>query len=268
MPAPSDRDAAELVGRTPGPPGPAFRRQKQDLAARGRPVRGPPRTAASAPPLLQVCVHGKVCGIAMNAHARHRRQNRWHGAILPGATKPFSEGAALAVAPARQIVFGGSLLYFVVARRRPLGDAAFLQALQEAATAARFEHEFLLFGQLLGGLEALPGNRGSARPDEQAEVAERREISGGDGAPLADLNFGADAGGFDLGALAIQTGQICKLLFVADLLEFELDATPVEGLFEGESEGLHRFTGCICAGTTSRRSEEHTSELQSPCNLV
>jgi hypothetical protein len=53
----------------------------------------------------------------------------------------------------------------VVARRRPLGEAAFLQPLQEAATAARFEHKFLLFGQLLGGLEALPGNRGLARPD-------------------------------------------------------------------------------------------------------
>src|ERR1017187_2950110 len=83
----------------------------------------------------------------------------------PGATKPSSEGAALAVTPARQVVFGGSLLDFVVARRRPLGEAAFLQALQEAAAAARVEHKFLLFGQLLGGLEALAGNRGLARPD-------------------------------------------------------------------------------------------------------
>src|ERR1035438_9519060 len=167
-----------------------------------------------------------------------------------------SEGAALAVAPARQVIFGGNLLCFVVARRRPLGEAAFLQPLQEAASAARFEHEFLLFGQLLGGLEALTGNRRLARPDVQPEVAERREIAGRDGAPLADLNLGADAGGFHFGALAVQTGQLSNLLFVPNLLEFELDAAPVEGLFEGESEGLHRFTACTCAcaGTTSRRA--------------
>src|ERR1035441_1775868 len=85
-------------------------------------------------------------------------------------------------------------------------------------------------------------------------VAERREIAGGDGAPLADLNLGADPGGFDFGALAIQTGQLSNLLFVADLLEFELDTAPVEGLFQGESEGLHRFTACTCAGTASRRA--------------
>src|ERR1035438_5461191 len=166
----------------------------------------------------------------------------------------FSAGAALAVAPARQIVFGGSLLHFVVARRRPLGEAAFLQALQKAAAAARFEHEFLLFGQLLGGLEALPGNRRLAHPDVQPEVAERREIAGGDGAPLADLNLGADAGGFHFRALAVQTGQFSNLLFVPDLLQLELDSAPVEGLFEGKSEGLHRFTACTCAGTTSRRA--------------
>src|ERR1017187_10271320 len=172
------------------------------------------------------------------------------------ASRPFSKGAAWAVAPARQIVFGGSLLHFVIARRCPLGEAAFLQALQEAAAAARFQHEFLLFGQFLGGLEALAGNRGLARPDVQAEVAQRCEIAGGDGAPLADLNLGADAGGFDFGALAVQAGQLSNLLFIADLLEFELDAAPVEGLFEGESEGLHRLTACACtcAGTTSRRA--------------
>src|ERR1035441_4191053 len=87
-------------------------------------------------------------------------------------------------------------------------------------------------------------------------VAERREIAGGDGAPLADLNLGADAGGFDFGALAGPAGQLSHLLFVADLLEFELDAAPVERLFQGESEGLHRFTACtcVCAGIPSRRA--------------
>src|ERR1035438_7187033 len=102
--------------------------------------------------------------------------------LAPGAT-PFSEGAALAVAPAGEIVFGGSLLHFVVARGDPLGEAAFLQALQEAAAAARSQPALLLFGQFLGGLEALAGDRRLARPDEQREVAQRREIAGGDGMP-------------------------------------------------------------------------------------
>src|ERR1017187_2565971 len=123
-----------------------------------------------------------------------------------GGPQPFLESAALASAPAGQIVFGGNLLHFVVARRGPLDEAAFLQALQETAAAARFEHEFLLFGQLLGGLEALTGNRRFTRLDVQAEVAERREIAGGDGAPLTDLDFGADTRSFDFGALAVQTG--------------------------------------------------------------
>src|SRR5665647_3075925 len=87
--------------------------------------------------------------------------------------RPFASFSA--AAPARQVVLGGSLFYFVVACRLPLGEASFLQALQEAAPAARFEHEFLLFGQLLSGLEALPGNRGLARPDVQTEVAQRGE---------------------------------------------------------------------------------------------
>src|ERR1035437_817517 len=153
-----------------------------------------------------------------------------------------------AAAPAGEVAFGGDLLDLAVPGGGLLGEAAFLQALQEAAAAACFEHELLPFGQLLGGLEAEAGDLRLPRLHEQAEVAEGGEISGGDGAPLTDLNLGADAGGFDFGALAVETGKGGNLLFVAGFLEFELDAEPVEGLFEGEVEGLHRLPACACAG--------------------
>ena len=142
----------------------------------------------------------------------------------------------------------------MVALGGPLGEAAFLQALQEAAAAAGFEHELLLFGQLLRRLEAVARDLGFLRLHVQAEVAEGGEIAGGDGAPLADLDFGADAGGFDFGAPAVEPGERGDLLFVAGFFEFELDAAPVEGLFEGELKGLHRLTACACAGSMSMRA--------------
>ncbi len=56
-----------------------------------------------------------------------------------------------------------------------------------------------------------------------------------------DLDFGADAGRFDFGALAVQRGQGGDLLFVPDFFQFQLRAPPIESLFEGELKGLHRL---------------------------
>src|SRR5260370_24795148 len=57
-------------------------------------------------------------------------------------------------APAGEIAFGGDLVEFAVALVGPLGEAALLQALEEAAAAAGFEHDFLLFAELFRGLDA------------------------------------------------------------------------------------------------------------------
>src|ERR1035438_8678005 len=170
---------------------------------------------------------------------------------LTGAHHPSQESllslplltvvAAAAPVPAGQKALGGDLLDFAVARCGPLRKAAVFQALQEAPAAAGFEHELLLFGQLLRGLEAAAGDLGFLRLDVQAEVTEGTEIAGGDGAPLTDLNFRADAGGFHFGALAVEAGERGNLLFVAGFFQFELDAAPVEGLFKGELKGLHRL---------------------------
>src|SRR5256885_6458880 len=44
---------------------------------------------------------------------------------------------------------------------------------------------------------------------------------------------------------------------------FTLDIVPNEQVKEGEGKVVG-----TCDGSTQKRSEEHTSELQSPCNLV
>src|ERR1039458_1343134 len=80
--------------------------------------------------------------------------------------------------------------------------------------------------------------------------------------PLSPPVHGADHWSIDvLFDDVTDGGPIGDLLdVVADLLEFELDAAPVERLFQGESEGLHRFTACtcVCAGIPSKRAANCT----------
>ena len=142
-------------------------------------------------------------------------------------------------APSRQVAFGGDLLEFVIALGSPLGEAAFLQALQQAAAPPGFEHEFLLFGQLFRRFETLACNLRFLRLHMQAKVAEGCEIAGRDGTPLADLDFGADSGCFDFGPPAVQTRDRGGLLFVAVFFQFQLDAAPVESLSR-EIKSFHR----------------------------
>src|SRR5207302_6348833 len=121
-------------------------------------------------------------------------------------------------------------------------------ALQEAAAAAGFEHVFLLVGEFADALGAASGEFGFIALDAQAEAAEGGEIAGGDGGPFADLNFGANAGGFDFRAAAIERGEFGGLLLVAGLFELKLDAAPFEGFFKREAEGFHRLLPAWVAG--------------------
>src|SRR5438876_3669562 len=58
--------------------------------------------------------------------------------------------------------------------------------------------------------------------------------------------------------------------FVYDLERLCAQTHPVSTLWDpSDPKGSHRVeTGCVCAHSRSRRSEEHTSELQSPVHLV
>src|SRR5256885_13196982 len=62
--------------------------------------------------------------------------------------------------------------------------------------------------------------------------------------------------------LLVAVGQRIRCVVLGDACSLELLQQRVRGLVELSCKLGNRITGHIC------RSEEHTSELQSPCNLV
>ncbi len=119
-------------------------------------------------------------------------------------------------------------------------QAPLAQLVEQARAAACLQHGLLPFGEDARGLDALLRDAGLLALHAQTETVERGQVAAGDRAPLPDFDFGADAGGFVLGAPAVEFGQRGGLLFEMRLLQFELPASPVQRFLEGEPEVGHR----------------------------